>query len=91
MAWTRQAVRHYDGRVVPDEDPMGRRHFWFTIVPIEQTEPGTDLWAMERSFISITPLGLDLTDLPELERLTVALPLDATEAEERTEDVEEDE
>jgi len=91
MAWTRQAVRHYDGRVVPDEDPMGRPNFWFTIVPIEQTEPGTDLWAMERSFISITPLGLDLTDLPELERLTVALPLDATEAEERTEDVEEDE
>jgi 5'-nucleotidase len=91
MAWTRQAVRQYDGKVVPDEDPMGRRHFWFTIVPIEETEPGTDLWAMERSFISITPLGLDLTDLPALERLSVALPLDATEAEERTGDVEEDE
>ncbi len=84
-------MRHYDGKVVPDEDPMGRRHFWFTIVPIDETEPGTDLWAMERSFISITPLGLDLTDLPALERLSVARPLDATEAEERTEDVEEDE
>ena len=83
MAWTRQAVRHYDGRVVPDEDPMGRRHFWFTVVPIEQTEPGTDLWAMERGYISITPLGLDLTDRPELERLTAALPLDGRrEAEE---------
>ena len=91
MAWTRQAVRHYDGKVVPDEDPMGRRMFWFTIVPIEQTEPGTDLWAMERNFISITPLGLDLTDAPALERLSAARPLDATEAEERTEDVEEDE
>ena len=91
MAWTRQAVRHYDGKVVPDKDPMGRRHFWFTIVPIEQTEPGTDLWAMERSFISITPLGLDLTDLTMLDRLSAALPLDAPAAEEETEDVEEDE
>jgi hypothetical protein len=24
MTWTRQAVRHYDGHVVPGEDPMGR-------------------------------------------------------------------
>ena len=91
MAWTRQAVRHYDGKVVPDEDPMGRRHFWFTIVPIEQTEPGTDMWAMERSFISITPLGLDLTDQTMLDRLSAALPLDAPAAEEEAESVEEDE
>lgn len=40
LAWTRQAVRHDDGKVVPDEDPMGRRLFWFTVVPIEETSPG---------------------------------------------------
>lgn len=91
MAWTRQAVRHYDGRVVPDEDPMGRRHFWFTVVPIEETEPGTDLWAMERSFISITPLSLDLTDPVALDRLRTAHPLDTPLAEEPAEVVEEDE
>ena len=91
MAWTRQAVRHYDGRVVPDEDPMGREHFWFTVVPIEEVEPGTDLWAMERGYTSITPLGLDLTDVPELTRLSAALPLDAPPAEEPIEAVEEDE
>jgi hypothetical protein len=43
------------------------------------------------SYISITPLGLDLTDAPELERLSAALPLDAPPAEEPTEAVEEDE
>jgi len=91
MTWTRQAVRHYDGRVVPGQDPMGRKHFWFTVVPIEQTEPGTDLWAMERGYISITPLSLDLTDQPGLERLAAALPLDAPPREEPTEAVEEDE
>ena len=91
MTWTRQAVRHYDGRVVPGEDPMHRKHFWFTIVPIEQTEPGTDLWAMERQYISITPLSLDLTDLGELDRLRMELPLDEPPpADEAAEDVEED-
>lgn len=92
MTWTSQAVRHYDGKVVPDEDPMGRTHFWFTVVPIEQTEPGTDLWAMERGYISITPLSVDLTDVAELERLRRRLPLDEPPPEEeQTEAVEEDE
>jgi 5'-nucleotidase len=91
MTWTRQAVRHYDGRVVPGKDPMGRHHFWFTVAPIEQTEPGTDLWAMERGYISITPLNLDLTDQPGLARLNEVHPLDAPPVEEPTEAVEEDE
>jgi 5'-nucleotidase len=92
MTWTRQAVRHYDGRVVPGQDPMGRQHFWFTIVPIEETEPGTDLWAMERHYVSITPLSLDLTDPAELERLRARLPLDEPpRADEESEAVEEDE
>ena len=91
LTWTRQAVRHYDGRIVAAKDPMGRNHFWFTVAPIEQIEPGTDLWAMERGYISITPLSLDLTDLPGLNRLAAALPLDAPPLEEPTEAVEEDE
>jgi 5'-nucleotidase len=70
---------------------MGRKHFWFTVVPIEEIEPGTDLWAMERGYISITPLSLDLTDQAELTRLREALPLDAPPAEEPTEAVDEDE
>jgi 5'-nucleotidase len=70
---------------------MGRKHFWFTVAPIEQTEPGTDLWAMERGYVSMTPLSLDLTDLDRLTRLTAAQPLDAPPVEEPTEAVEEDE
>jgi 5'-nucleotidase len=33
IRWTRQSVRHYDGKVVPDKDPMGRSIFWFTVTP----------------------------------------------------------
>lgn len=62
MCWTRQSIQHYDGRVVPAKDPMGRQHFWYTVVPVEQVEEGTDRWAMARGYVSITPLRLDLTD-----------------------------
>jgi 5'-nucleotidase len=84
IAWTRQAVRHYDGKVVPDEDPMGRQLFWFTVVPIEETEQGTDLWAFSRGYITMTPLTLDLTEHAELERLRAAMPIDEPAPEEAT-------
>jgi 5'-nucleotidase len=64
--WTRQAVTQYDGKIVPGTDPMGRKHYWFTVVPLELAEEGTDQWAMENNFVSITPLRLDLTNDKEL-------------------------
>lgn len=66
IKWTRQSVRHYDGKIVPGEDPMGRKHFWFSIVPIEGTEEGTDRWAVEHGYVSMTPLRIDLTNEKEL-------------------------
>jgi 5'-nucleotidase len=62
LRWTAQAVDRYDGKVVPGEDPMGRKHFWFTVVPLERHKEGTDLWAVEQGYVSLTPLRLDLTD-----------------------------
>jgi 5'/3'-nucleotidase len=67
--WTRQSVRHYDGKVVPGKDPMGRTHYWFTVVPVEATEEGTDRWAVEQGYVSMTPLRLDITDHEELARV----------------------
>lgn len=62
LAWTCQSFRHYDGRIVPGKDPMGRSHFWFTVIPIEQVEAGSDRWAVDHGLVSMTPLRLDLTD-----------------------------
>ena len=62
ILWTRQSVRQYDGRVVPGKDPMGRTHYWYTVVPVEGTEEGTDRWALEQGCASVTPLRLDLSD-----------------------------
>jgi 5'-nucleotidase len=74
VRWTRQSVRHYDGRVVPGKDPRGRPHFWFTVRPIEETEEDTDRWAVEQGFVSLTPLNLDVTDHGVLESAVVAHP-----------------
>jgi 5'-nucleotidase len=75
MFWTRQSVRHYDGKVVPGKDPMGRSHYWYTVVPIEGTDEGTDRWALEQGYVSITPLRLDLTDERQLEKAQARHPL----------------
>jgi 5'/3'-nucleotidase len=68
IKWTRQSVRFYDGKVVPGIDPMGRKHYWFTITPLEPADEGTDRWAVENGFVSITPLRLDLTNEEELKK-----------------------
>jgi len=47
-----QSVRHYDGKVVPDKDPMGRSIFWFTVTPLQGAAEGTDRWAVEHNWVS---------------------------------------
>lgn len=68
ILWTRQSVRLYDNRIEPGIDPMGRKHYWFTVIPLEPAEEGTDRWAVENGYVSITPLRLDLTDEAELQK-----------------------
>ncbi|HEY2336161.1 MAG TPA: 5'/3'-nucleotidase SurE [Burkholderiales bacterium] len=67
--WTCQSVRHYDGKVVPAKDPMGRTHYWYTVVPVEGTEEDSDRRAIEDGYVSMTPLRLDLTDYEQLEKV----------------------
>lgn len=77
LAWTCQSFRHYDGHIVPGQDPLGRPHFWFTVKAIEAVEEGSDRWAMENGLVSMTPLRLDLTDealLNDLEKISPLRP-----------------
>jgi 5'-nucleotidase len=75
IQWTRQSVRFYDGKVVPGIDPMGRKHYWFTVTPLEPAEPGTDRWAVENDYVSITPLRLDLTNEEQLKKVQKEQPV----------------
>lgn len=69
IKWTRQSVRLYDNQIVPAMDPMGRKHYWFTVIPLGPAEEGTDRWAVENGYVSITPLRLDLTDEAQLKQM----------------------
>jgi 5'-nucleotidase len=68
IKWTRQSVRQYDGRIIPGMDPLGRKHYWFTVAPLDAAEEGTDRWAVENDYVSVTPLRLDLTNEEELKK-----------------------
>jgi 5'-nucleotidase len=76
LVWTRVSVRRYAGRIVPTNDPLGRELYWFTVSPIEGAEEGTDRWAVEQGWVSLTPLRLDLTDEEQLARARIHRPLD---------------
>lgn len=75
ITWTRQSVRLYDGTVIPGTDPMGRKHYWFTVTPLEPADEGTDRWAVENGLVSITPLRLDLTNEEELKQMIKTQPV----------------
>lgn len=76
LVWTAASVRQYDGYIKPTTDPAGRELYWFTVKPIHGAAQGTDRWAVEQGWVSLTPLRLDLTDESELERIRVKHPLD---------------
>jgi 5'-nucleotidase len=71
VRWTRQSVRAYSGQVVEGQDPMGRRHYWFAARPLTDPEEGTDRWAVEQGWVSLTPLRMDLTDREWLQKMEV--------------------
>jgi 5'-nucleotidase len=60
-------ITHMGRRVYRDElvrrlDPRGRPYYWIGgLEPTGVEDEGTDIWAVARGFISVTPLRLDLT------------------------------
>jgi 5'-nucleotidase len=76
LIWTRVSVRQYDGVIVPTKDPMGRELYWSSVTPLEGADEGTDRWAVEQNWISMTPLCLDITDHGLLAQCYTQRPLD---------------
>ena len=76
LVWTRVSVRRYDGTIVPTKDPVGRPLYWFSVIPITGAEEGTDRWAAEQGWVSLTPLRLDLTDEAQFSDIRTRHPLD---------------
>lgn len=67
---TRQGLRVYRDALDERRDPRGRPYYWIGgDWPTGINEEGTDFWALQMGFISVTPLQLDLTARELLPRL----------------------
>ena len=59
---TRLGNRHASERVVVDTDPRGETIYWIGSAGAEaDAGPGTDFDAVKNGYVSVTPLGLDMT------------------------------
>ena len=74
---TRLGTRIYRDVLIRRDDPRGRPYYWIGGEPPSgEPEDGTDIGALTRGFISVTPLNLDMTDeslMAELERWNLKL------------------
>jgi len=60
---TRLSTHHWEDTVVERLDPEGRPYYWIAGTPVGEEEEGTDLWAVRRGYVSVTPVSLDFTAL----------------------------
>ena len=60
---TRLSTHHWEDTVVERLDPEGRPYYWIAGTPAGEEEEGTDLWAVRRGYVSVTPVSLDFTAL----------------------------
>ena len=74
---TRLGQRHKSEPVIKSEDPRGRIIYWVGPPGAEQDAgPGTDFYAINAGFVSVTPLQLDLTWYERINDLKSWLPKD---------------
>lgn len=66
---TNLARRLYHTRIEERLDPRGRKYYWIDGVEIEDEKEGTDLHALRKGKVSITPITLDSTARVNLEEL----------------------
>ena len=70
MQLTRQGKRRYGDAVIEKLDPRGRSYYWIGAGELAlQDLEGTDVHAVQRELVSVTPLHLDLTNYAAFERL----------------------
>ncbi len=71
VKFTRQGKRVYDNAICETFDPWGRKHYWIGGgTPTWSSEDDTDITAVTKNYISITPLHLDLTNYDALGYIT---------------------
>ncbi|WP_024851139.1 5'/3'-nucleotidase SurE [Hydrogenovibrio kuenenii] len=68
---TRLGKRHCSERVVKNKDPRGNNIYWIGPAgDAEDASEGTDFYAVENGYASVTPLKIDLTHYDMLNKLS---------------------
>ncbi|OGT46286.1 MAG: 5'/3'-nucleotidase SurE [Gammaproteobacteria bacterium RIFCSPHIGHO2_12_FULL_41_20] len=68
---TRLGTRHLAEPTIKTSDPRGRKIYWVGQPGLEQDAgPGTDFYAVNTGYVSITPLHLDLTHYKVFDQLS---------------------
>lgn len=67
---TRLGTRHGAEPVIKDLDPRGRPIYWIGLPgPEADAGPGTDFYAVNEGYVSVTPLHLDMTNYKMFDQL----------------------
>lgn len=66
---TRKGVRIYREKVTLLKDPKGRSYYWISGRPDDVMDEGSDVRAVSEGFVSITPIHMDMTHYPTIDRL----------------------
>jgi len=69
VAVTRLGTIRYKNSFDRRMDPRGKIYYWLAGEAIDNTEIGSDVWAVKNNYISITPLLFDLTKYEVIETI----------------------
>ncbi|HPD96906.1 MAG TPA: 5'/3'-nucleotidase SurE [Synergistales bacterium] len=66
---TKKGIRIYRDKVNPLKDPKGRSYYWISGQPDDVMDDGSDVKAVSEGYVSITPIHMDMTHYPSIEKL----------------------
>lgn len=91
MKVCRMGYSRWENEYTPCERPEGGRYFWLggEFVDDEPDETDTDVWALDRDYVAITPLKLDNTDYQLLHQMENELSEDSLSADKAGEEQQE--
>jgi 5'-nucleotidase len=65
---TRKGIRRYEDKVTVINRPYGKKAYWIGGRIEDDDNIGTDVWALNKGYISITPIHMEMTDFEELDK-----------------------
>ncbi len=66
---TRKGVRIYEEKITRTTHPSGQTCYWVAGRIEDRLEEGSDVWAVAKGYVSVTPVHMDMTHYPSLEEL----------------------